>query len=68
MYRGHSQRKGFKTLIISLFFPHHLEKMAQFLFPGWLIISYVFAVKKEGIDVPGWENDFLVKIIAGKSP
>ena len=52
---------------LSPFFSNHLEKMAQFLFPGWLIISYFLLWKKEGIDIPGWENDFLVKILAGKS-
>ena len=41
--------------------------MAQFLFPGWLIISYFLLWKKEGIDIPGRENDFLVKILAGKA-
>ena len=26
---------------LSPLFSNHLEKMAQFLFPGWLIISYL---------------------------
>ena len=30
---------------LSPFFSYYLEKMAQFRFPGWLIISF-FAVKK----------------------
>ena len=61
------RRKLPVRLCLSPFFSYYLEKMAQFLFPGWLIISYFLLWKKEGIDIPGWENDFLVKILPGKS-
>ena len=49
----------------------------HFLLPGengsisfsWLANYQLFLLcKKEGIDIPGRENDFLVKILAGKSP
>lgn len=55
----------------------HYTCLHFFLSPGengsisfsWLAnYQLFFALKKEGIDNPGWENDFLVKILAGKSP
>ena len=57
----------FRTLLISIFFLSPGENGSISF--SWLAnYQLFFALKKEGIDIPGWENDFLVKILAGKSP